>query len=120
MLRNLVRLAVLLLIAHALYRVVPVYLHYYQFKDAVAEAALFSKDRSDADLVERVMQLAQRYEIPIEREAVQVTRDRQFTYINVAYEEELEWVPSYKRPMPFTIAVEGWHVRPPTGVDPLR
>src|SRR5688500_13265354 len=100
MLRNLVRLAVLLLIAHALYRVVPVYLHYYQFKDAVAEAALFSKDRSDADLVERVMQLAQRYEIPIEREAVQVTRDRQFTYINVAYEEELEWVPSYKRPMP--------------------
>ena len=120
MLRNLVRLAVLLLIAHALYRVVPVYLHYYQFKDAVAEAALFSKDRSDADLVERVMQLAQRYEIPIEREAVRVTRDRQFTYINVAYEEELEWVPSYKRPMPFTIAVEGWHVRPPTGVDPLR
>jgi hypothetical protein len=120
MLRNLVRLAILLLIAHALYRVVPVYLHYYQFKDAVAEAALFSKDRSDADLVERVMQLAQRYEIPIEREAVQVTRDRQFTYINVAYEEELEWVPSYKRPMPFTIAVEGWHVRPAAGVDPLR
>jgi hypothetical protein len=120
MLRNLVRLAVLLLIVHALYRFVPVYLHYHQFKDAVAEAALFSKDRSDADLVERVMELAQRYQIPIDREAVQVTRDRQFTYINVAYEEEIEWVPTYKRPMPFTIAVEGWHVRPPTGVDPLR
>jgi hypothetical protein len=120
MLRNLVRLAVLLLIAHALYRFVPVYMHYQQFKDAVAEAALFSKDRSDAELIERVMELAQRYQIPIDREAVQVTRDRQFTYINVAYEEEIEWVPSYKRPMPFTIAVEGWHVRPPTGVDPLR
>jgi hypothetical protein len=120
MLRNLVRLAVLLLIAHALYRFVPVYMHYQQFKDAVAEAALFSKDRSEAELIERVMELAQRYQIPIEREAVQVTRDRQFTYINVAYEEQIEWVPSYKRPMPFTIAVEGWHVRPPTGVDPLR
>ena len=114
MLRNLVRLAVLLLIAHALYRFVPVYLHYQQFKDAVAEAALFAKDRSDTELVDRVMELAQRYQIPIDREAVQVTRDRQFTYINVAYEEEIEWVPSYKRPMPFTIAVEGWHVRPPT------
>ena len=44
--RNLVRLAVLLLIAHALYRFVPVYLHYYQFKDAVAETALFAKDRT--------------------------------------------------------------------------
>ena len=49
MLRNLVRLAVFLLIANALYRFVPVYMHHYQFKDAVAEAALFSKDRTDAD-----------------------------------------------------------------------
>ena len=53
--RNLVRLAVLLLIAHALYRFVPVYIHYYQFKDAVAETALFAKDRTDTELVDRVM-----------------------------------------------------------------
>ena len=120
MLRNLVRLAVVLLVAHALYRFVPVYVHYQQFKDAVAEAALFSRDRSDNDLVDRVMELAQRYQIPIERDAVLVTRDRQLTYINVAYEEQIEWLPSYTRAMPFTVAVEGWHVRPPTGVDPLR
>ena len=69
MLRNLIRLAVLLLIANALYRFVPVYLHHYQFKDAVAEAARFSKDRSDAELVDRVMLLAERYQIPLDREA---------------------------------------------------
>jgi hypothetical protein len=120
MLRNLVRLAVVLLAAHALYRFVPAYIHYHQFKDAVAEAALYSKDRSDNEVVDRVMELAQRYQIPIEREAVQVSRDRQFTYISVEYEEQIEWVPTYSRPMPFTVAVEGWHVRPPTGVDPLR
>ena len=120
MLRNLIRLAVLLLIAHALYRFVPVYLHYYQFKDAVAEAALFSKDRPENELVDRVMALAERYQIPLEREAVQVSKDRQLTYVTLMYEEQIEWVPSYKRPMPFTISVEGWHVRPPTGVDPLR
>src|SRR4030095_8040598 len=112
MVRNLVRLAVLLLIANALYRFVPVYMHHYQFKDAVAEAAKFSKDRSDSDLVDRVMVLAERYQIPLSREAVQVSRDKQMTYITLTYEEQIEWVPTYKRPMPFTVAVEGWHVIP--------
>jgi len=120
MLRNLVRIAIVLLVAHALYRFVPVYIHYQQFKDAVAEAALFSRDQSDPDLVDRVMTLAERYQIPIDRDAVLITRDEQFTYITVAYQEQIEWVPSYKRPMPFTIAIEGWHVRPPTASDPLR
>ena len=76
MLRNLIRLAVFLLIANALYRFVPVYMHHYQFKDAVAEAAKFSKDRSDVEIIDRVMVLAERYRIPLDRGAVQVTRAR--------------------------------------------
>ena len=36
------------------------------------------------------------------------------------YEEQIEWVPSYSRPMPFTIAVQGWHVKPGTASDALR
>jgi hypothetical protein len=119
-LRNLVRLIVFLLIVHAFYRFVPVYLHYYQFKDAVGETALFSKDVAETEIVDRVMALAAKFQIPIEREAVQVTRDKQMTYINLMYEEKIQWLPSYSRPMPFTVAAEGWHVRPPTGVDPLR
>ena len=94
MLRNLVRLAILLLIAHALYRFVPVYMHYYQFKDAVEEAALFSKDRPEGELVDRVMTLAERYRIPLDREAVQVSKDRHLTYITLMYEEQIEWLPS--------------------------
>ena len=118
--RNLVRLAVVLLIAHALYRSVPVYIHYYQFKDAVQEVALFAKDRTDIELVDRVMALAERYQIPIEREAVQVSRDKLMTYITLQYDQPIEWVPSYRRVMPFSVSVEGWHVRPTTSADPLR
>jgi hypothetical protein len=112
MLRNLIRLAVFLLIANALYRFVPVYMHHYQFKDAVAETAKFSRDRSNAEIIDRVMVLAERYQIPIDRGAVQVTRDKQMTYINLMYEESIEWVPSYKRPMPFHVSVEGWNGPP--------
>lgn len=117
MLRNLIRLAIVLLVANALYQFVPVYVHYQQFKDAVEETALFSKDRTDAEIVDRVMALAERYQIPIKPEDVQVTRDKQLTYINVLYEEQVEWVPSYRRPVPFTVAVEGWHTKPPSRAD---
>jgi hypothetical protein len=96
-----------LLIANALYRFAPVYIHYHQFKDAVAEVAMFARDTPEVDIVDRVMTLAQRYHIPIEPDAVQVTRDKQFTYIDVMYEEQIEWGPSSKRPLPFTVSVEG-------------
>ena len=118
--RNLIRLAVFLLIANALYRSVPVYIHHYQFKDAVEEVALFAKDRTDVELIDRVMVLAERYQIPVDRDAVQVSRDKLMTYITLQYEQPIEWVPKYKRTMPFTVSVEGWHVRPTNGVDPLR
>ena len=118
MLRNLVRLAIVLLLANALYRFVPVYLHHYQFKDAVAEAVKFSKDRTDVEIVDRVMVLAERYQIPIDREAVQVTRDKQMTYITLVYEETIQWVPSYKRVMPFHVSAEGWHELPSTRANP--
>jgi RecA-family ATPase len=120
MLRNLIRLIVVLLIAHALYRFAPPYIHYHQFKDAVAEAAMFAKDTPEHEIVDRVMDLAATYQVPIERDAVQVTRDKQYTHINVAYEEQIEWLPSYKRPMPFSVSAQGWHSQPPTRTDGLR
>ena len=120
MLRNLIRLVVVLLIANALYRFVPVYMHHYQFKDAVKEAAMFAKDSSEFEIIDRVMQLADRYKVPVQREMVQVTRDKQHTYIVVMYEEQIEWLPRYKRKVPFTVSVEGWHVKPASASDAFK
>ena len=118
--RNVVRLAVFLLIANALYRSVPAYIHYYQFKDGVQEVALFAKDRTDLELTDRVMALAEKYRVPIDREAVQVSRDKLKTYITLQYDQPIQWVPTYTRMMPFSVAVEGWHVLPTNSADPLR
>ena len=60
MIRKVIQLAIFLLMANAVYRIVPVALHYYKFKDAVQELALFSQRATDAQLVDRVMELAQR------------------------------------------------------------
>ena len=68
MARKILRLAIFLVIANALYRFVPVYFHYQQFKDAVHETALFSRGRTDAQIIDRVMELAAKYQVPLDRE----------------------------------------------------
>lgn len=108
--RTLLRLVVFLLLAHALYRFVPPYWHYYQFKDAVRETALYSHGRADAEVVDRVMELAGQYSVPLEREQVQVSQQAQHTYIDAAWIENIEFLPTWRYPWQFEVNADVWHV----------
>lgn len=113
MARTVVRLAIFLLAVHALYRFVPVYFHYQQFKDAVHETALFSKDKTDVQIVDRLMELAEKFQIPLQRDYVQVRRERGLLFINAAYVESIEWLPAYRRPWQFDVGEQAFtNVRP--------
>ena len=103
MARTFVKIGIFLLIVHALYRFVPVYFHYQQFKDAVHETALFSRERNEAQIADSVMELAEKYQIPLSRESVQVRREGGRTLIDATYVEAIEWLPTYKRPWQFDI-----------------
>jgi hypothetical protein len=103
MARTFVKIGIFLLIVHALYRFVPVYFHYQQFKDAVHETALFSRERNEAQIADIVMELAEKYQIPLSRESVQVRREGGRTLIDATYVESIEWLPTYKRPWQFDI-----------------
>ena len=120
MLRKIIRLGVLLLIVHGIYRSVPLFLHYYQFRDAVREAALFSKGRTDVEIAQRVMELARKYDIPLESETIQIRRESQTTYIEASYVQDIEWLPTYKKPYAFTVSVDAMSVRPTTADDIIR
>ena len=116
MARTLFKLGIFLLIVHALYRFVPIYFHYQQFKDAVHETALFSRERTDAQIIERVIELAQKFQVPLSRENVQVRREGERIGIDAAYVESIEWLPTYKRPWQFNIGEEALIVgRPAAG-----
>ena len=103
MARTFVKIGIFLLIVHALYRFVPVYFHYQQFKDAVHETALFSRERNEAQIADIVMELAEKYQIPLSRESVQIRREGGRTLIDATYVESIEWLPTYKRPWQFDI-----------------
>jgi hypothetical protein len=113
MIRRLVKVGIFLLGVHALYRFVPVYVHYQQFKDAVHETALFSRGRTDTELIDRVMELADRHGVPLDREYVQVRRENDQLYIDASYVESIEWLPTYRRPWQFDIGARAFgNVRP--------
>ena len=112
MARNIVRIAIFLLAAHALYRFVPVYVRHQQFKDAVNQVALFStKDKSDVEIAGRVLELAGEYQVPLAGEAVQVRRDEGKLHIEAAYVQTIEWLPGYRRPLHFEVNAEAVDLR---------
>jgi hypothetical protein len=111
--KTIIKLAVLLLVAHALYRFVPVYVHFQEFKDAVHETALFAAQKSPFEISERVMQLAVEHQVPVRAEYVQVTQENQKTSIQVRYVEQIEWLPRYRKPMQFEVKADAWQGLPP-------
>jgi hypothetical protein len=103
MVRKIVKLAVFLLIANAVYQVAPVVVRHAQFEDAVRELALYSQRSSDAELVNRVMALAADRDVPLDREYVSVRHETGAIHIDASYVEQLRLFPRYTYDWEFDI-----------------
>jgi uncharacterized protein (UPF0248 family) len=108
MIRKALQIAVFLLLANAVYQAAPVSWHYFQFKDALQELALFSQKSSDAELIDRVMVLADEHSIPLDRDYVQVRRGRGELVITVAYIDTMTFVPGYDYSREFDIVARAF------------
>lgn len=111
MIRKLVKLAIFLLIANGVYRVIPPTIHYYKFKDAVQELALFSQKTPDAELIDRVMALAEENNVPLDRDYVQIRRSNGQLLIDASYVESMAVLPGYNYEHQFDIEAKAFDVR---------
>jgi hypothetical protein len=109
--RKLVKLAILLFIANALYRMAPVSLHYYQFKDALQELALFSQKATDAELTDRVMALADEHNVPLDRDYVTIKRPNGQLIIDASYVESMTLLPGYAYDHQFDVEAKAFDGR---------
>lgn len=106
MLRKLVSVAIFVLLGLALYRVGPVYLRYQEFKDAVGDTALFSADKSEDSIRDRVVEQARHFGVPLDPDDITLRRVGDHTYIEVTYVELLRLLPGYSRPWQFDIQTQ--------------
>lgn len=95
MIRRILKIAIVLLVANALYRVTPVVYHHTQFVDALQELALYGQKSSDAVLVSRALELAAENGVPLEKDNVGVRRESGALHIDAAYIERIRLLPGY-------------------------
>ena len=115
MIRRLVQFAIFLFFANALYQTAPIGLHYFQFKDALQELALFSQKSSDQELVDRVMVLAEEHKIPLDRDYVTVKRTPNQMIITAAYLETMRFLPGVPYEREFDIEAKAYMVKEAPG-----
>jgi len=99
------KLAIAALLANAVYRVGSEYLNYVKFREDVREAVLF-KSRTDEELRRRIMEAANRYDVPIDDEAIEIRHQDKRILVDGAYKKEIEVVPSFKYDWNFALSID--------------
>jgi hypothetical protein len=107
-LKTLFKLALALLVAHALVRFVPPYWNFTQFRWALKENAAQWREHNDQRVTEEVLQLARTHKVPISADHVQVRREGDHLFVDVAYTDQIEFIPSMKRDWRFAAQVDAW------------
>lgn len=106
--RKLIKLAVFLLLAHALYRFAPPYLNNVQLGWDVKEAAHAWRDLSQPQVEDEVLALAAKHDVPIGREHLNVRGTGNRVQVDINYVLPVEFIPGWKYPWRFESSVETW------------
>lgn len=106
--KTLFKLAIAFLVVHALYRFVPPYWNFTQFRWALKENAAQWREHNEQAVTDEVLQLARQHSVPISGDHVQVRREGDHLFVDVAYRQQIEFIPSMKREWRFAAAVDAW------------
>ena len=111
MIKRVVSLVIFLLLANAGVRVGFVYFHDQQFKDAVRELALFSTNKSDEVLRNRIMELAAQNQIPLDPDFIEFAHKSipgigDHAVINLSYAVMVPIIPGRPRRFQFDLTTQ--------------
>jgi hypothetical protein len=104
--RMLLKLAVVALIANAVWHLFGAYYPNYKFQDAVEYAAQNGADLTQEALRDKVVELASQFDVPVAADQVTVARRNTHTTVDLSYKRPIELVPGFKPEWPFSIHVD--------------
>jgi hypothetical protein len=103
----LIKLAIVALLANAAFRIGTAYLIHYQFRDSVREAAMY-RARTDEELRETVMEMAEQQGVPLAPDAFTVRHDAREAQIDGKYTKAIEIVPGYPYDWHFEFSIQAY------------
>lgn len=105
MIKLLAKLILVALFANAAFHVGSEYLTYVKFRDAIRDAAMF-KAKNDTDLMARILDIANQYDIPVDEDNITIEREERQVNVEGWYDKQIEVVPGYQFPWHFSLSLE--------------
>ena len=105
MIKRLIQLAIVALLANAVYRVGLEYLTYIKFRDAIRDAAMF-KAKNEEDLRARIADIADDYDVPVDADEVDITHEERVWTIEGSYTKPIEVFPRFEFEWKFPYSLE--------------
>jgi hypothetical protein len=101
----LLKLALVALLANATWHIWGVYAAHFKFKDAVQSASQYNGARSEQELRNRILELAEQYDVPVTDASFTIRREFNHTITDGSYIRPVEFLPGFRYPLTFN-----WHV----------
>lgn len=93
----------------------------YKFEDTVHEAMLFAPAATDAELVERIKEIAEEEDVPLDPANISVRRVRSDIIVEMTYTETVRLIPGvYSKPWTFTPSTSVRSLRAQPARPPVR
>ena len=112
MIKLAIKLALAALIANAAWQAGRTFAAHYQFRDAVRQAALV-RGQTDAQLQQRVLELAADYDIPLTADAMTIRREERHIYVEGSYLRVVPIAPRVDYPWRFDWEVDAYIIDAP-------
>jgi hypothetical protein len=119
MIKSIIKIAIAILIANAIFQIAAEYVNHYRFNDAVLELATHSVGKTDSQLKDKVMDLAATYSEPVDPETLTIRQDEHHTFVEAKYTKAIAVVPGYEVQWPFALDVDGFVIVPTKAGDLL-
>lgn len=113
MIKGLIKLALAFMVGYALFKFVPPYWSFTQFKWEVKERAVGWREHDDSAVIQEVLAIADEHGVPLTFQNVRLRREPDHLFVNAGYTREIEFLPGYKRRVTFEADVDAWTLRPP-------
>ncbi len=106
--KGILKILIVIFVANGLWRVSTAYVSYYKFKDAVNELASHTGGRSEAQIKDKVLELAGTYDEPVDPDSLSVRLDDNRVYVDTEYTKPITLLPGYDYKWLFKLNVEGY------------
>jgi hypothetical protein len=106
LIKTIVKLALVVLIANATWRVGSAYISHYKFTDSVHQISLFRGTQTDDVLRKRIFEVASDFDIPLSDQDFMLQTKDHHTIVDGAYVREIEVAPGFVYPWPFDFHID--------------